>query len=95
MLTRSREKGNMKVGLYLLGGLIMRILPGGVILLVIGAALVGCFANSKQTTRSTSNKPSSPAKEAPNINGVDADGKRFALKDYRGKVVLLDFWASY
>jgi hypothetical protein len=31
-------------------------------------------------------------KEAPNIEGEDQDGKRFKLSDYRGKVVLLDFW---
>ena len=31
-------------------------------------------------------------KEAPEIEGVDQDGKRFKLSDYRGKVVLLDFW---
>jgi hypothetical protein len=32
-------------------------------------------------------------KEAPNIAGEDQDGKRFQLSDYRGKVVLLDFWS--
>ncbi len=32
-------------------------------------------------------------KEAPDIEGEDQDGKRFALSDYRGKVVLLDFWS--
>jgi hypothetical protein len=31
-------------------------------------------------------------KEAPDIEGVDQDGKRFKLSEYRGKVVLLDFW---
>jgi hypothetical protein len=31
-------------------------------------------------------------KEAPDIAGEDQDGKRFKLSDYRGKVVLLDFW---
>jgi hypothetical protein len=31
-------------------------------------------------------------KEAPDIEGEDQDGKRFKLSDYRGKVVLLDFW---
>jgi hypothetical protein len=30
--------------------------------------------------------------EAPDIEGEDQDGKRFKLSDYRGKVVLLDFW---
>jgi hypothetical protein len=31
-------------------------------------------------------------KEAPEIEEEDQDGKRFKLSDYRGKVVLLDFW---
>jgi AhpC/TSA family len=32
-------------------------------------------------------------KLAPDIDGEDQDGKRFKLSDYRGKVVLLDFWS--
>ena len=31
-------------------------------------------------------------KEAPEIEGEDQDGEYFKLSDYRGKVVLLDFW---
>jgi hypothetical protein len=31
-------------------------------------------------------------KQAPDIEGSDQDGKHFKLTDYRGKVVLLDFW---
>ena len=31
-------------------------------------------------------------REAPDIEGTDQEGKRFKLSDYRGKVVLLDFW---
>jgi hypothetical protein len=34
-------------------------------------------------------------KQAPDIEGVDQDGKRFKLSDYRGKVVLLDFWHQF
>jgi hypothetical protein len=34
-------------------------------------------------------------KTAPDIEGQDQDGKRFKLSDYRGKVVLLDFWNKY
>jgi cytochrome oxidase Cu insertion factor (SCO1/SenC/PrrC family) len=64
-------------------------------LLLIGAALMGCIANSAKTTRSNGNKPSDAAKPAPEISGIDADGKRFQLSDYRGKVVLLDFWALW
>jgi hypothetical protein len=35
----------------------------------------------------------SAGKEAPDIEGEDQDSKRFKLSDYRGKVVLLDFWS--
>lgn len=34
----------------------------------------------------------SVGKVAPEIDAVDQDGIRFKLSDYRGKVVLLDFW---
>ncbi|HMP02681.1 MAG TPA: redoxin domain-containing protein [Gemmatales bacterium] len=32
---------------------------------------------------------------APELEGADADGKRFKLSDYRGKVVVLDFWGYW
>ncbi|MEM1449090.1 MAG: hypothetical protein AAGI22_08245 [Planctomycetota bacterium] len=32
---------------------------------------------------------------APEIEGVDLDGASFKLSDYRGKVVLLDFWGDW
>jgi hypothetical protein len=34
-------------------------------------------------------------KPAPEIEGEDADSKTFKLSDYRGKVVLLDFWGNW
>lgn len=34
-------------------------------------------------------------KVAPDIEGEDGDGVRFKLTDYRGKVVLLDFWGEW
>jgi hypothetical protein len=34
-------------------------------------------------------------KEAPDIKSADLDGKEFKLSDYRGKVVLLDFWGHW
>jgi thiol-disulfide isomerase/thioredoxin len=36
-----------------------------------------------------------PGKPAPEIDGVDFDGKRLKLSDYRGKVVVLAFWGSW
>jgi thiol-disulfide isomerase/thioredoxin len=34
-------------------------------------------------------------KPAPEIEGVDVDGKRFKLSDFRGKIVALVFWGSW
>jgi hypothetical protein len=34
-------------------------------------------------------------KIAPDIEGEDIDGKPFKLSDYRGKVVVLDFWGHW
>jgi hypothetical protein len=36
-----------------------------------------------------------PGRAAPEIAGEDTDGKPFKLSDYRGKVVLLDFWGNW
>jgi hypothetical protein len=36
-----------------------------------------------------------PGKPAPEIEGEDIDGVKFKLSDYRGKVVLLDFWGHW
>jgi predicted Zn finger-like uncharacterized protein len=48
-------------------------------------------------------KPFQPAKsnvpqvgqQAPEIAGEDLDGRPFKLSDYRGKVVVLDFWGNW
>jgi hypothetical protein len=34
-------------------------------------------------------------KVAPEVEGEDFDGKKFKLTEYRGKVVLLDFWGNW
>ena len=40
-------------------------------------------------------KPDNERKEAPDFALKDADGKLVHLSDYKGKVVLLDFWATW
>ncbi len=32
---------------------------------------------------------------APDIEGEDLDGKAFRLSEYRGKVVVIDFWGNW
>jgi hypothetical protein len=34
-------------------------------------------------------------REAPEIAGEDIDGRPMALSDFRGKVVVLDFWGDW
>ncbi len=40
-------------------------------------------------------KPGSERRTAPDFALKDADGKTVRLSDYRGKVVVLDFWATW
>jgi len=63
------------------------------------AGLVGCASWNSRT-----NTPAVPAladarpsigHPAPAITGTDIDGAPFALSDYAGKVVLLDFWGNW
>jgi cytochrome oxidase Cu insertion factor (SCO1/SenC/PrrC family) len=37
----------------------------------------------------------SVGKPAPEVEGLDQDGKPFKLSDYKGKVVFLDFWSEF
>jgi hypothetical protein len=37
----------------------------------------------------------SVGKAAPEVAGEDQDGKKFKLSDYKGKVVMLDFWSQF
>jgi hypothetical protein len=56
--------------------------------LALGVVLAGCALTGQPTTGVRKNGT------APEIVGTDQDGKEFKLSDYRGKVVMLDFWAS-
>lgn len=62
------------------------------------AALVvlsaGC-SSSPRRVRAASLKPTNERKKAPDFALKDANGQTVHLSDYRGKVVLLDFWATW
>jgi thiol-disulfide isomerase/thioredoxin len=62
------------------------------VVLALSCTLQGCGKLAED--RSTARDPL-VGKPAPIIDGVDLDGKALKLSDFRGKVVLLSFYASW
>jgi hypothetical protein len=53
--------------------------------LLLSVLLAGCSASHRV----------SAGKPAPEIDAADLDGKPMKLSDFRGKVVMLDFWGDW
>jgi len=49
----------------------------------------------QQSTSTSAASAEKPADQAPEFVGVTVEGDTIALSDYRGKVVLIDFWATW
>jgi thiol-disulfide isomerase/thioredoxin len=64
------------------------------ILLLPVLALCGC-ANNASTAIPDGADFSQLNQTAPDLSLLDLNGKRVKLSDYRGKTVLLDFWATW
>ena len=60
-----------------------------------GLVLILCAIPMACDSSNSTSYPESAERTAPRIEGEDLTGKRFKLSDFRGKVVLLDFWATY
>jgi cytochrome c biogenesis protein CcmG/thiol:disulfide interchange protein DsbE len=61
----------------------------------LAAALMLAGCSSPQKTGASHLKAEASRKPAPNFSLKDADGRIVQLSDFRGKVVLLNFWATW
>jgi hypothetical protein len=67
-------------------------------LALFAVLMIGCTPSPPQPMPlSFRNKPPSPGpgEIAPDISGTDMEEVAFKLSDYRGKVVMLDFWGDW
>jgi thiol-disulfide isomerase/thioredoxin len=60
---------------------------------LMGVFLTGC-SNTPETVRAAV-RPESARRPAPAIELKDGNGTAFRLADYKGKVVLVNFWATW
>ena len=62
---------------------------------VLGLSLLGTACSNAPTSAKAAVKPDKDRKTAPDFNLKDSNGNAVKLSDYKGKVVVLDFWATW
>jgi len=62
-----------------------------ILILVAGLLVLGWLALQRQSPH----QPTGALRPAPDFSLTGLSGRNFSLSDYRGKVVVLDFWATW
>jgi len=62
---------------------------------LLGLSVEACVSQNTRADSQSSVKPASKRNVAPDFEVKDANGQTFHLADYKGKVVLLNFWATW
>lgn len=60
---------------------------------IVALCLLGLYIAGRRTARKP--KATASGNLAPDFSVTDLDGRKLTLSDYKGKVVLLDFWATW
>jgi len=74
---------------------VMGSLAATVLMLGLTMGLAGCSPRGSRAEGASSARPAEKRKPAPDFQLKDANGQLFHLADYKGKVVLLNFWATW
>jgi len=62
---------------------------------LLGLSAEGCVSQNFRDDVQIATKPAAKRNPAPDFEVKDANGQSFRLADYKGKVVLLNFWATW
>ena len=73
---------------------VLRLFAATATALLFGYVFAGC-STTPRSVNAASVKSEKERKPAPDFTLKDSDGKPVRLADYKGKVVLLDFWATW